>query len=158
MSKRIILVGPAAAGKDYLKKKFAERGFELDVSYTTRPPRKGEVDGEDYHFISEREFFDKHYDFYEQAQHGPYWYATGLYEWDNCDIFIMETNGISEIIPEDRKSCFIIYLNPARIKRQERMMLERGWDAEQIAHRSNMDYEKFKDFSDFDIQISDPNF
>ena len=45
MNKRIIIVGPAAAGKDHLKKKFKERGFELDVSYTTREPREGEVDG-----------------------------------------------------------------------------------------------------------------
>ena len=158
MKKRIIIVGPAASGKDFLRQKFKERGFTLDVSYTTRPPREGEIDGVDYNFISEREFIDKFYDFYEQAQHGPYFYGTGQFEWDTRDVFIMETHGISEIIPEDRKNCFIIYLNPPRIVRQQRLRELRGWDNETIAHRTQMDNEKFKDFKDFDIKIDNPNF
>ena len=158
MNKRIIIVGPAAAGKDHLKKKFKERGFELDVSYTTREPREGEVDGEDYHFISEKEFFDRHYDFYEHAQHGPYWYATGLAEWHNCDVFIMETHGISEINKEDRKNCFIIYVNPPRDIRFDRLYKGRGWDYPKIEHRFEMDDEKFEDFKDYDIEINNPDF
>jgi len=154
---RLIICGKAAAGKDLLKQRFKERGFYLDVSYTTRPIRKGEVDGIDYNFISEKEFADKTNEMYEYAKHGPYLYGTGLYEWENCDIFIMETHGISEITPEDRKNCFIIYLNPPRIIRQQRLKL-RGWDIETIAHRTEMDENKFKDFKDFDIIIENANF
>ena len=157
MNKRIIIVGPAAAGKDYLKKKFKERGFKLDVSYTTRPMREGEIDGVDYHFLKETEFHDKFYDMYETAQHGDYYYGTGQYEWDNCDIFIMETEGISQISKEDRKNCFIIYLNPSlgdRIKR----LKKRGWDKKNINHRTKMDNEKFENFNDYDITILNPYF
>jgi len=159
-NKRIILIGPAASGKDYLKNLMGSRGFKLDVSYTTRPPREGETDGIDYYFYSEEDFKIKleQGGFYEWAQHGEYKYATGRWEWRYMDIFIMETHGVSSITPEDRKSCFIIYLNPPRIVRQNRLRETRGWNEENIAHRTKMDNEKFKDFTDYDIQITDPYF
>ena len=50
--KRIILVGCAASGKDHMRKRLEEKGLKYAVSYTTRPPRVGEVDGKDYFFIS----------------------------------------------------------------------------------------------------------
>ena len=160
MHKRIILVGPAASGKDFLKKKFGEKGFELDVSYTTRPIREGEKEGVDYYYYSEEDFVKKIQSggFYETAKHGLYMYGTGQYEWDHCDVFIMESHGISEITPEDRKSCFIVYLNPPRMVRQDRLLETRGWDYENIAHRTKMDNEKFEGFTDFDIEITNPEF
>ena len=53
--KRIILVGKAASGKDHLRKRFESRGFKYSVSYTTRPPREGEIDGKDYFFITDEQ-------------------------------------------------------------------------------------------------------
>lgn len=160
MNKRIILVGPAASGKDYLKKLMGTRGFELDVSYTTRPIREGEQEGVDYYYYTEKDFQSKIdcHGFYEWAPHGLYRYGTGRWEWEYCDIFIMESHGISEITPEDRKSCFIIYLNPPRIVRQNRLRETRGWDEENIAHRTKMDNEKFENFTDYDIEITNPEF
>lgn len=54
----VVLSGPSAVGKDSVLK----RVFQLDpslkysVSYTTRQPRPGEVDGVDYSFVSDEEF------------------------------------------------------------------------------------------------------
>jgi hypothetical protein len=48
---RIILCGKAASGKDHLRKILEGRGFKYGVSYTTRPPRQGEIDGKDYLFV-----------------------------------------------------------------------------------------------------------
>jgi guanylate kinase len=120
--KRVILCGPAASGKTYIKNKFIERGFEPEVTYTTRPQRAGEVQDRDYHFISENEFFNRMTGvtgggMYETAKHGDYWYGTSLAEWDNSEIFIMETHGISQISSKDRKNCLIIYVNtPVEIR------------------------------------------
>ena len=160
MHKRIILVGPAASGKDYLKKLMGTRGFELDVSYTTRPIRKGEEDGVDYYYYSEEDFQYKidTEGFYEWCQHGEFKYGTGQWEWNNCDVFIMESHGISEITPEDRKNCLIMYLNPPAIVRQDRLLVTRGWDYQNIEHRTKMDDEKFEGFTDFDIEITNPEF
>lgn len=57
-AKIALIVGISGAGKDTIKKALLERpGFADIVSHTTRQPRKNlgilEVDGEDYHFISE---------------------------------------------------------------------------------------------------------
>ena len=49
---KVILIGKAAAGKDHMRKVLEGRGFTYGTSYTTRPPREGEIDGQDYYFIS----------------------------------------------------------------------------------------------------------
>jgi guanylate kinase len=158
---RIIIVGPAAAGKDYLKRKFGKQGFKLDVSYTSRQPREGEVDGVDYKFVEPVVFEQQKELFYEFVQHGeisPQFYGTGQWEWDNCEVFIMESHGISQISKEDRKNCFVFYLNPPKEIRQERLTKERGWGLDIIQERMGTDYKKFKDFKDYDIEITDAYF
>ncbi|MHC4836834.1 MAG: guanylate kinase [Planctomycetota bacterium] len=53
----VIVSGPTASGKSTLWRRLVARpevGFS--VSATTRAPREGEVDGRDYHFLSEAEF------------------------------------------------------------------------------------------------------
>jgi len=49
-----IVSSPSGGGKTSLVKALleAEPGLRLSVSYTTRPPRPGEVDGRDYHFVA----------------------------------------------------------------------------------------------------------
>lgn len=48
-----VVSAPSGAGKTTLVKKLvaADPGLRLSVSYTTRPPRPGEVNGKDYHFV-----------------------------------------------------------------------------------------------------------
>ena len=58
-SKLIIFAAPSGAGKSSLIKKIIEvskEKLELSVSATTRAPRKGEIHGKDYFFISDNEF------------------------------------------------------------------------------------------------------
>ena len=55
----VCLVGQIASGKTTLAGYLAEHGFERVVTYTTRPPRPGEENGRDYHFIAEEEFLEK---------------------------------------------------------------------------------------------------
>lgn len=55
----IILIGHSASGKTTIEKELYNRGFERIISYTTRPMRQGEIDGYDYHFVSEEYFKEK---------------------------------------------------------------------------------------------------
>jgi len=160
MHKKIILVGPTCSGKNFLRSRFESRGFIPDVSYTTREPRKGEVNGKDYNFISEDEFTLRISQgaFYEHVQYNGNHYGTGLYEWNEKDIFIMETDGVKHIKPEDREFCFIIFINTPRIVRQHRMRRERKWDQDTISERTRADDRKFVDFDDYDLLITDSNF
>ncbi|QBJ98894.1 guanylate kinase [Rhodococcus sp. ABRD24] len=54
----VVLAGPSAVGKSSVVRLLRERAPEVvfSVSVTTRDPRPGEVDGQDYHFISRDEF------------------------------------------------------------------------------------------------------
>ena len=56
----IILSSPSGAGKSTLARRLRDWDDQIDfsVSATTRPPRAGEADGKDYHFMSEKEFKD----------------------------------------------------------------------------------------------------
>jgi len=55
----IVISGPSGVGKDTIARKVIEsdpEGFYFVVTATTRPPRQGEVHGEDYFFLSTDEF------------------------------------------------------------------------------------------------------
>ena len=55
----LILSGPSGVGKTSVLKKLMETGglpLRQSVSATTRPPRSGEINGKDYHFLSAEEF------------------------------------------------------------------------------------------------------
>lgn len=53
-----IVSAPSGAGKTSLVKALlkTDPAIRLSVSYTTRPPRPGETDGRDYHFVSHQQF------------------------------------------------------------------------------------------------------
>lgn len=157
--KRIIICGPAAAGKNILRSRLEDRGFKFDVSYTTRPIRPGEKEGVDYKYISNEVFaFMTQLDsFYEHVIHNGYGYGTGRREWETSDCFIMETDGIKHIDTKSRKKTFIIYLNPP-VKIRKQRMVARGWTDEQIAKRIKEDNKKFRKFTDYDIMITNPDF
>ncbi len=53
MKTKIAIVGKAASGKDHLRKQMIKRGMKFGVSTTSRAPREGEIEGKDYHFVSE---------------------------------------------------------------------------------------------------------
>jgi guanylate kinase len=58
LGKLVVVSGPSGVGKTTLLRKLLAAFPELipSVSATTRPPRKGEQDGVDYHFLSAEEF------------------------------------------------------------------------------------------------------
>ena len=77
----LILSGPSGAGKTVLAQRLVAEyapGLQRAVTYTTRPPRPGEVDGRDYHFVTERAFNDlvDAHAFVEDALVHGYYYAT----------------------------------------------------------------------------------
>jgi guanylate kinase len=54
----LVMSSPSGAGKTTLSRRLlaADANITMSVSVTTRAPRPGEIDGKDYHFISQRDF------------------------------------------------------------------------------------------------------
>ena len=75
-----VITGPSGVGKGTLIRALRERipELELSTSATTRPPRQGEVDGVDYHFLAPEEFESRveRGDFLEHAVYSGNRYGT----------------------------------------------------------------------------------
>ena len=84
--KLFLVSAPSGAGKSSLidavlaTANQSDLPLELSISYTTRSPRKGESNGNQYFFISEEDFLDKkNSDFFlEHAEVHGNWYGTSL--------------------------------------------------------------------------------
>jgi guanylate kinase len=80
MAKVFVITGPSGVGKGTLIERLLASlpGLELSVSATTRPPRPGEVDGRDYHFLDADEFERRASsgDFLEHAAYSGNRYGT----------------------------------------------------------------------------------
>ena len=76
----VVLSSPSGVGKTTLTKKIQQKyqSFKISVSHTTRKPRSNEVDGVDYHFISQKKFEEliKEEKFYEYAKIFDNYYGT----------------------------------------------------------------------------------
>ena len=79
-----VVAAPSGAGKTSLVKALMAREPRLrfSVSYTTRQPRPNEVDGRDYHFVTQARFQEMvaRDEFLEHAQVFDNFYGTGLRE------------------------------------------------------------------------------
>src|SRR5512145_1860955 len=56
----IVISGPSGVGKDAVLRSLKLRNLPMHfvVTMTSRPPRNGEVDGEDYFFVSRERFLE----------------------------------------------------------------------------------------------------
>ncbi len=75
-----VLSSPSGAGKSTIARKLlgAHPDLSMSVSYTTRKPRPGEVDGKDYHFVDLDRFRDMvaNHEFLEWAHVFDHRYGT----------------------------------------------------------------------------------
>jgi len=154
--KRIILVGKGASGKDFLAQALVQEGLKKNLSVTTRSARNTEEDGVDYHFISAEEFNNlkniKGF-FYENDNFNGWDYGTTTHGWKTSDVFIMTPAGVAAISPKERAECYIVYLDIPEDIRKAR--LSQRLDADTIGRRLKADETDFKDFTDFDLKITD---
>ena len=76
----LLLSGPAGSGKSTLLRRALseDRNLVFSISCTTRSPREGETDGQDYHFLSDDEFLKRveNNEFLEHAEVHKWRYGT----------------------------------------------------------------------------------
>lgn len=156
---KLILVGKAAAGKDFLKNRLVGKGFKPGISCTTRKPRHNEQDGVDYHFMTE-ELFKEKIDSGEMLEHmvfNNWYYGLTKGEFEQADVMIMSKEGL-DVLPKDyRDKCMVIYLDPPRMTRFERLE-HRNDQNDSIDRRMRTDDEQFENFKDYDLLVKNEDF
>ena len=137
-TKRMLLLqGASASGKTTLGQFIQTLGVKELISHTTRQPRKGEIDGVTYYYITKEEF-DK-IDKLEQTYYAGNYYCLSRQEVDrhNEDLVycIVDVDGVRQIREAyDEENVAVIYLDVSDKQMRERMKL-RGDSEEDIEKR-----------------------
>lgn len=156
---KLVLVGKAAAGKDHLRKRLMDRGLKFGVSCTTRPPREGEVDGKDYHFLSEEGFqvFIDTGVLVEYQQFNGWYYGLTRKEFDECDVMILNREAVDMLPNEIRNQCMVLFLD-IDLETRYRRMIERNDTDDSLERRIKADEEQYIDFNNFDVRVTNSDF
>jgi len=157
---KVIIVGAAGSGKDYLKFACSNHGYRISVDTTTRPQREGETDGVDYCFVTKDEFMRKTIDdeFLIWKEFNGWLYGTTMDSWNKDNVFIMSPKALSELPQEQRKQSIVIYLDIAEETRMERQTSREGYPIGELERRIESDRKQFEGFCDFDLRIRNSTF
>jgi guanylate kinase len=143
--KVFVITGPSGVGKGTLIRTLRERmpELELAVSATTRPPRPGEQDGVDYHFLSDEDFERKVAagEFVEHARYSGRRYGTLRSELERrlergrpvvLEIEVQGARQVRDAMPDAVQ----IFIAPPASEALKTRLVGRGTDdSEQVAAR-----------------------
>ena len=139
-----MIVAPSGAGKSSLVQALlqSDSSVKLSLSTTTRKPRIGEVDGQDYRFVTAADFLQQraNHDFLEWAEVHGHFYGTSR-SWLEAQMqagsdVILEIDWqgaqqIRQLIP----SAQWIFIFPPSFEALEARLRKRGKDDEQTIER-----------------------
>ena len=152
LKKLIIITGPSGVGKGTVVKELLDRNKDiwLSISATTRNPRMGEKDGENYYFISDERFKDMidKKEFLEWAQFAGNYYGTPLstvnekIEKGFVVLLEIEVEGAKQIKEKFPEALSIFLLPPSKAELEKRIR-NRGTEKEESIDRRlrRADYE-----------------
>jgi len=138
----LVLSSPSGAGKTTLSRMLlkADRAVELSVSVTTRPMRRGETDGRDYHFI-DRDRFDamvKAGDLLEWAEVFNHCYGTPRRPVERAlrngrdVLFDIDWQGTQQLREKARDDLVSVFILPPSAKELERRLKSRAQDSRDV--------------------------
>jgi guanylate kinase len=163
-----VIAAPSGGGKTSLVNALLARepGIHLSVSFTTRPPRPGEIDGVHYRFVTEAEFHARRQadEFLEHAQVHGNWYATSA-AWIRDEIAAghdvlleIDWQGAQQVRALIAQAVTIFILPPSLALLKERLE-RRGQDsAAVIARRQEAAREEMRHCAEFDYVIINQEF
>ncbi|MEA5550832.1 guanylate kinase [Anabaena cylindrica UHCC 0172] len=167
LGKLIVLTGPSGVGKGTLMRSLLQRHPELyySVSVTTRSPRPGETNGENYYFISRNDFEElvAQGEFLEWAEFAGNYYGTpraavlNHIQSGKLVMLEIELEGARQI-RASFPSAHSIFILPPSFSELEKRIRGRGQDLEEaIARRLRRAEEEIKAADEFDTQIVNDN-
>jgi guanylate kinase len=159
----LALFGESGAGKDTIKKVIVNNMDNINgiVSYTTRPSREKEVDGVDYHFVSNAEFANMVLDgsMLEATSFNEWFYGTAIsaLQKDKINIGVFNPQAIECLLQDSRLNVIPIYVYCSDKNRLLRSLKrEKNPDCSEICRRFLADKKDFSD-ADFDYIVYSNN-
>ena len=159
-----ILSSPSGAGKTTLSRKLLSEDddIQLSVSATTRKPRPGEVDGKDYHFVTDAAFdaMVEEDDFYEWAPVFDHRYGTpkgeireGL-KYGQDYLFDIDWQGTQQLKQKDDQDVVTVFVLPPSLTELRRRLESRGQDtAEVIDGRMQRARDEISHWAEYDYVV-----
>lgn len=140
----LIVSGPSSVGKGTIVKKVMEKAAEdrkkiwLSISMTTRPKKKGEVDGESYIFTTRKHFLEVRDSggLIESNRYGSKYYGTPRelveekLEQGYCVILEIDVNGARQVW-EKYNDCAAVFVMPPSMATLEQRIRDRGRETEE---------------------------
>jgi guanylate kinase len=138
----LVLSSPSGAGKTTLSRLLlrSDRNVELSISVTTRPKRRGEVDGRDYHFI-DRVRFDgmaRRGELLEWAEVFGHRYGTPrmpvtrALQAGRDVLFDIDWQGTQQLREKARTDLVSVFILPPTAKELERRLKRRAQDSKAV--------------------------
>lgn len=164
----IIISGTTCAGKGTIISKLLERNssLALSLSYTSREPREGEVDGIDYKFVSHKEFEKKiaRGDFIEYAKvrYGEY-FGTPKDEVDNLlksgkDVILeIDVQGAKQIKKMYPSTVLIFIVAPTMNEVKDRIIKRGKETPNQIVDRFKTAYKELNEIPNYNYIVVNDN-
>jgi guanylate kinase len=163
----VVISGPSGVGKDTLIERLRERDPSLrySVSYTTRKPRSGEVEGVSYFYVDRQRFEEliKQGFFLEYATYNGNYYGTPTAAVEEAraaglDILLkIEVQGAAQVRKRAPDGVFIFIAPPSKeelVRRQERR--EGGFAGDDMAERLKIAETEMKHSTEYDhVVIND---
>ena len=164
----VMFSGPSGVGKDTLLEILYKKLPELkhSVSVTTRDSRPGEVDGRDYHFISEESFHEmlNNGEILEYNKYGAHYYATPKKPIDNwlrqgCDVILkIDVNGTANVKKLYKKKSISIFILPPSIEELKKRLRSRGTENEDdFNSRMQIAMDEIERSKDYDYRVVNDN-
>lgn len=158
-----VVSAPSGAGKTTLCHQLVAtvEGLRHSVSYTTRQPREGEVDGRDYHFVDETVFrrMIERDEFVEWAAVYGKHYGTPRRPLEqrlrNGEDMLLEIDvqGAEQVRKQYTQGVFIYILPPSLGVLQTRLHLRGRDSAEEIERRLSQVKEEVKSWQSYDYVV-----
>lgn len=168
MANLFIIAAPSGCGKTSLVKALLESSSKLSVSvsHTTRKPRKGEINGENYHFVSKERFGEmiSNNDFVEHAEVFGNMYGTARSNIKkkleaNIDIILeIDWQGARQVRENMPNSISIFILPPSKNVLLQRLT-DRGQDDEEtISKRMKNSESEMSHYDEFEYLVINDQF